>query len=361
MVAAHPATARRLPGALTTGRYPARMPRLGPPRDPPYPGAPRAPPAPPAPMAHGVADPRRHRGGRRPGRRGADRQPRRGRRPSSRATPRRCPCRCPRPPPPGRASPATRRRPGPPRGVQAVVAESSPAVVKVTAGSRRGRAPRVGLPGRFPRAHPHQRPRAGLGQARHRDVRRRHRGARRRARARREHGPGRAERRLGRRGACGRSPLGRSGDLVVGDPVIAIGNPFGLERTATTGIVSALKRIITAPNDFDIQNVIQTDAAINQGNSGGPLLDARGRVVGHQLPDRLGERRQRRHRVRHPDRHDPPGRRLDHRHGHGPALLARRDRPHGDAGDRQGASALPTSAGSRWWRLTRAAPPPRPG
>lgn len=75
-------------------------------------------------------------------------------------------------------------------------------------------------------------------------------------------------------------PLGRSADLVVGDPVVAIGNPFGLERTATTGIVSALKRIISSPNDFQIQNVIQTDAAINQGNSGGPLLDRRGRVVG---------------------------------------------------------------------------------
>jgi len=75
-------------------------------------------------------------------------------------------------------------------------------------------------------------------------------------------------------------PLGRSSALVVGDPVVAIGNPFGLERTATTGIVSALKRIISSPNDFQIQNVIQTDAAINQGNSGGPLLDRRGRVVG---------------------------------------------------------------------------------
>jgi S1-C subfamily serine protease len=75
-------------------------------------------------------------------------------------------------------------------------------------------------------------------------------------------------------------PLGSSLPLVVGDPVIAIGNPFGLERTATTGIVSALKRIIRAPNNFEIQNVIQTDAAINQGNSGGPLLDAAGRVVG---------------------------------------------------------------------------------
>ncbi len=75
-------------------------------------------------------------------------------------------------------------------------------------------------------------------------------------------------------------PLGRSAGLVVGDPVVAIGNPFGLERTATTGIVSALKRIITAPNGFEIQNVVQTDAAINQGNSGGPLLDRRGRVLG---------------------------------------------------------------------------------
>ena len=74
--------------------------------------------------------------------------------------------------------------------------------------------------------------------------------------------------------------LGRSGGLVVGDAVVAIGNPFGLERTATTGIVSALKRIITAPNGFEIQNVIQTDAAINEGNSGGPLLDADGRVIG---------------------------------------------------------------------------------
>jgi S1-C subfamily serine protease len=75
-------------------------------------------------------------------------------------------------------------------------------------------------------------------------------------------------------------PLGRSEGLEVGDAVIAIGNPFGLERTATTGIVSALKRIITAPNGFEIQNTIQTDAAINEGNSGGPLLDAAGRVIG---------------------------------------------------------------------------------
>lgn len=75
-------------------------------------------------------------------------------------------------------------------------------------------------------------------------------------------------------------PLGASDALVVGDPVIAIGNPFGLDGSATTGIVSAVKRVIEAPDGFAIQNVIQTDAAINQGNSGGPLLDSRGRVVG---------------------------------------------------------------------------------
>ncbi|MEQ9092757.1 MAG: trypsin-like peptidase domain-containing protein, partial [Miltoncostaeaceae bacterium] len=74
--------------------------------------------------------------------------------------------------------------------------------------------------------------------------------------------------------------LGSTDGLVVGDGVIAIGNPFGLERTATAGIISALKRIIRAPNGFEIQNVIQTDAAINRGNSGGPLLDGAGRVIG---------------------------------------------------------------------------------
>lgn len=69
-------------------------------------------------------------------------------------------------------------------------------------------------------------------------------------------------------------------DLTVGDPVVAIGNPLGFDQTVTSGIVSALKRPIRSPNDTTIQNVIQTDAAINQGNSGGPLLDGRGRVVG---------------------------------------------------------------------------------
>jgi S1-C subfamily serine protease len=74
--------------------------------------------------------------------------------------------------------------------------------------------------------------------------------------------------------------LGDSEKARVGDPVVAIGNPFGYSRTVTTGIVSAKQRRIEAPNGFQIDNVIQTDAAINPGNSGGPLLDAYGRVLG---------------------------------------------------------------------------------
>jgi putative serine protease PepD len=70
------------------------------------------------------------------------------------------------------------------------------------------------------------------------------------------------------------------GSLQVGNPVIAIGSPFGLEGTLTTGVISALGREIRSPNDFTIENAVQTDAALNQGNSGGPVLDSQGRVVG---------------------------------------------------------------------------------
>ncbi len=277
MVAARPATARRLPGALTTGRYPPRMPRLGPPRDPPYPGAP-APPRRRPPrwltaslipaviggaVALGGAALTGNLGG-------------------SETVIARDPTPLPV------SLPAAAARAAEPRdstsaggatGVQSVVADTSPAVVKVTAGTgadeRLGSGFLVDSRGRIlTNAHV-------LGSA---------------TRATVTFDDGTEERAdvLGRDestdlavlsvASVPRSvrplALGSSGDLVVGDPVIAIGNPFGLERTATTGIVSALKRIITSPNDFDIQNVIQTDAAINQGNSGGPLLDARGRVVG---------------------------------------------------------------------------------
>ncbi len=74
--------------------------------------------------------------------------------------------------------------------------------------------------------------------------------------------------------------FGDSSEAEVGDAVIAIGNPFGLDRTVTSGIVSALQRQISAPDGFTISDVIQTDAAINPGNSGGPLIDANGDVIG---------------------------------------------------------------------------------
>jgi S1-C subfamily serine protease len=74
--------------------------------------------------------------------------------------------------------------------------------------------------------------------------------------------------------------LGDSTQLTVGEPVVAIGSPFGLEETLTSGVVSALNREMTSPNNFTISNSIQTDAAINHGNSGGPLLNGAGEVIG---------------------------------------------------------------------------------
>jgi 2-alkenal reductase len=75
-------------------------------------------------------------------------------------------------------------------------------------------------------------------------------------------------------------PVGRSSDLVVGQQVYAIGSPFGLDRTLTTGVVSALDRTLPTATGREITGVIQTDAAINPGNSGGPLLDSAGRLIG---------------------------------------------------------------------------------
>jgi S1-C subfamily serine protease len=74
--------------------------------------------------------------------------------------------------------------------------------------------------------------------------------------------------------------LGDASEVFVGQPVVAIGNPFGLEGTVTTGIVSAKARVLQAPNGYPITNAIQTEAAINPGNSGGPLVDLDGRVIG---------------------------------------------------------------------------------
>jgi putative serine protease PepD len=74
--------------------------------------------------------------------------------------------------------------------------------------------------------------------------------------------------------------LGDSSKVAVGDGVVAIGSPFGLDETVTSGIVSALHREMTSPSHFAINNSIQTDAAINHGNSGGPLLNTAGKVIG---------------------------------------------------------------------------------
>jgi S1-C subfamily serine protease len=75
-------------------------------------------------------------------------------------------------------------------------------------------------------------------------------------------------------------PLGDSDKLAVGQKVLAIGNPFGLDRTLTTGVISGLQRPIRARNNRLIEGAIQTDASINPGNSGGPLLDSHGRMIG---------------------------------------------------------------------------------
>jgi S1-C subfamily serine protease len=75
-------------------------------------------------------------------------------------------------------------------------------------------------------------------------------------------------------------PIGKSSDLCVGQKVFAIGNPFGLDWTLTTGIVSALDRSLSGGRGVVIRGLIQSDAAINPGNSGGPLLDSAGRLIG---------------------------------------------------------------------------------
>ena len=101
-----------------------------------------------------------------------------------------------------------------------------------------------------------------------------------RRRQRPVHRPRGDQGRRARVGCSTRSSSATRARCEVGDGVIAIGSPFGLDQTVTTGIVSALHRQITAPNNYAIADAIQTDAAINHGNSGGPLLDLDGRVIG---------------------------------------------------------------------------------
>ena len=74
--------------------------------------------------------------------------------------------------------------------------------------------------------------------------------------------------------------VGKSADLQVGQAAYAIGNPYGLEQTLTSGIISALNRSLPTSTPYEVQGVIQTDAAVNPGNSGGPLLDNAGRLIG---------------------------------------------------------------------------------
>ena len=154
-------------------------------------------------------------------------------------------------------------------------------------------------------------------------------------------------------------PLGNSDSVRVGDPVVAIGAPFDLDGTVTTGIISAKQRPITAGgeeagSEISYVDALQTDAPINPGNSGGPLVDTRGRVIGINsaikgagngsgLPGRRG-RRQHRARLRHPGQPGQagrggadqrrPGHPSRHRHhpGHG---VPRRGRPHRQSGRRR--------------------------
>ena len=109
--------------------------------------------------------------------------------------------------------------------------------------------------------------------------------------------------------------VGSSADLLVGQMAFAIGNPFGLDHSLTTGVVSALDREIESIPGRVIRNVIQTDAAINPGNSGGPLLDSAGPPDRHELVDLQPVGGLRRHRLRHPGGRSEPDRDRAIRHG----------------------------------------------
>ena len=122
--------------------------------------------------------------------------------------------------------------------------------------------------------------------------------------------------------------LGNSDAVVVGDPVDAIGNPFGFTRTLTTGVVSAVQRQIEAPNSLPIDHAIQTDAAINHGNSGGPLIDVAGTGDRRHLADL--------------DRDDRPGR------GMSASASRSRSTPCATSRRRSSRAARPSTRSSGW-------------
>ena len=157
--------------------------------------------------------------------------------------------------------------------------------------------------------------------------------------------------------------LGDSSKVEVGDPVVAIGNPFGLDRTVTSGIVSALQRQIQAPNGFSISNVIQTDAAINPGNSGGPLINAEGEVIGINSQIETGGGGNGNVGIgfaipiNTATRESPPAR--DQRQGR--TRLPRHQRRHDHAANWPRRSTCRSRKASSSRRSSRAAPPTRPG
>ena len=193
-----------------------------------------------------------------------------------------------------RESPTSRRR-------------RSPAVpdVALRRSQRRRHRDRLGDPDGQRRPHPHQRPRRrrlehrstvkfGDGDALAAE------GARRRRLDRRRGARGRSAKRRRASRCSSATPM----QVKVGDGAIAIGNPYGLDRTVTPASSRALQRQISAPNGFTISDVIQTDAAINPGNSGGPLIDADGRVIGINSQIATGrQQRLGRDRLRRPDQH----------------------------------------------------------
>jgi len=142
--------------------------------------------------------------------------------------------------------------------------------------------------------------------------------------------------------------LGNSDAVTVGDPVYAIGNPFGFTRTLTTGVVSAVQRQIEAPNTLKIDHAIQTDAAINHGNSGGPLIDAAGRVIGVTSQISTGTTGQQGNLgigFRDPDQHGAQRRGADHLDGQGRARVPRR-RHSGDHAAARASLQLAGAAGA---------------